>query len=180
MDYLNELSKLKCMYSNFIGHILEVCKTLNENNVKFIIVGGTATSFHGFHRMTVDFHGLATEKHDFDFWFDPSYENYYNILKAMKSLGKDVKRLEEEIAPNPKKSFLKFNFEDFKIDFLPEIKGLSSFSESYANCVTSNIQNVTFKILSLDDLITTKETESRPKDIADLAELRKLRNLNKG
>ena len=30
------------MYSDFIEHILKVCKTLNSCNVEFIIVGGTA------------------------------------------------------------------------------------------------------------------------------------------
>ena len=163
------------MYSSFIEHILKVCKTLNENNVQFIIVGGTATGFHGFHRMTTDSFGVPTEKHDFDFWFNPNYQNYFNILKAMKTLGKDTSRLENEPSPNPKKSFLKFEFDDFKIDFLPEIKGLDSFNNSFSNSKKSVIDLVEFNILSLDDLIKTKEKESRPKDISDLEELRKLR-----
>lgn len=166
------------MYSDFTEHILKICKTLNANNVQFIIVGGTAAGFHGFNRMTMDQFGLPTGKHDFDFWFSPNYENYFNILKAMKSLGKDVSRLEEEAAPNPKKSFLKFEFEEFKIDFLPEIKGLDSFNESYSNTKKSIVNSIEFNILSLEDLIKTKETDSRAKDISDLEELRKLKDNN--
>jgi predicted nucleotidyltransferase len=166
------------MYSAFTEHILNICKTLNTNNVQFIIVGGTAAGFHGFNRMTMDQFGLPTEKHDFDFWFNPNYENYYNILKAMKSLGKDVSRLEKESSPNPKKSFLKFEFEEFKIDFLPEIKGLDSFNESYSNSKKSIVNSTEFNILSLEDLIKTKETNSRAKDISDLEELRKLKDNN--
>jgi predicted nucleotidyltransferase len=128
--------------------------------------------------MTMDQFGLPTEKHDFDFWFNPNYENYYNILKAMKSLGKDVSRLEKESSPNPKKSFLKFEFEEFKIDFLPEIKGLDSFNESYSNSKKSIVNSTEFNILSLEDLIKTKETNSRAKDISDLEELRKLKDNN--
>jgi|JI9StandDraft_2_1071091.scaffolds.fasta_scaffold264343_2 predicted nucleotidyltransferase len=166
------------MYNDFTKHILRVCKSLNEFRVHFVIVGGTASGFHGFYRLTVDYNGLPTEKHDFDFWFDPTYENYFNILKAMKSLGKDTSRLESESAPNPKKSFLKFDFEEFKIDFLPEIKGLESFSNSYSRASTSIVGSVEFKILSLEDLIKAKESDSRPKDISDLEELRKLRDKN--
>ena len=94
----------------------------------------------------------------------------------MKSLGKDVSRLENETSPNPKKSFLKFDFEEFKIDFLPEIKGLDSFHKSHSISKKSVVNKIEFKILSLEDLIKTKETDSRPKDISDLEELRKLKN----
>lgn len=107
------------MYSSFVQHILEVCKTLNNHSVQYLVIGGTAVGFPGHYRDTTDSNGNPFGKHDFDFWFNPSLENYYNILKAMKALGKDVSRLENEIAPKPKKSFLKFDFEDFKIDFLP-------------------------------------------------------------
>ena len=164
------------MHNDFTKHILRVCKSLNEHEVRFVIVGGTASGFHGFYRMTIDYKGVPTEKHDFDFWFDPTYENYFNILKAMKMLGKDVTRLEAEIAPNPKQSFLKFDFDEFKIDFLPEIKGLKSFNTSFSNSSISVIDSVQFRILSLTDLIKAKETDSRPKDISDLEELRKLKN----
>lgn len=164
------------MYSDFTKHILKICKVLNSNNVQFIIVGGTAAGFHGFNRMTMDQFGLPTRKHDFDFWFNPNYENYFNILKTMKSLGKDVSRLENESLPNPKKSFLKFEFEEFKIDFLPEIKGLVSFNDSYSTAKKSIVNSIEFNILSLDDLIKTKETGSRLKDITDLEALRRLKD----
>lgn len=167
---------LVTMYNDFTKHILRVCKSLNDFNVEFIIVGGTASGFHGYYRMTLDYYGIPTEKHDFDFWFNPTYENYFNILKAMKSLGKDTSSLENETAPNPKKSFLKFDFDEFKIDFLPEIKGLDSYYKSFTTSSYSKVDSVEFKILSLDDLIKAKEFDSRPKDLSDLEELRKLKN----
>lgn len=164
------------MYSNFTELILDVCKTLNESDVQFIIIGGTAAGFHGFNRMTLDEYGFPTTKYDFDFWYKPTYGNYFNIIKAMKALGKDTARLEREINPNPKKSFLRFNFEKFKIDFLPEVKGLSSFEKSLSNSRISVIDKIEFRILSLDDLIKTKETDSREKDKTDLEILRRLRD----
>ena len=71
---------------------------------------------------------------------------------------------------------MKFEFEEFKIDFLPEIKGLNSFADSYSNTIKSIIDTIEFRILSLDDLIKTKETDSRSKDSSDLEALRKLKN----
>ncbi len=157
-------------------HIGNICTVLNANHVEFIIVGGTAARFHGHDRLTEDAHGNPTEKFDYDFWYNPTYENYFNVLRAFKTLGKVVEKLQSETQPNPKKSFLKFEFADFTIDMLPEIKGLESFGSSWQTALRSIINKQEFRILSLDDLIKSKEKQSRPKDIADLEELRKLRD----
>lgn len=164
------------MYSSFVQHILEVCKTLNDHSVQYLIIGGTAVGFHGHYRDTTDAAGSPFGKHDFDFWFNPSLENYYNILKAMKALGKNVSRLENEIAPNPKRSFLKFEFDDFKIDFLPETRGLKTFSESFSRRQQSVINNIAINIISLEDLIIAKQTNPRQKDLNDILELKRIRD----
>lgn len=164
------------MENSFLQRILEVCKSLNDFSVEYLIIGGTAVGFHGYYRETTDSAGQLLGKHDFDFWFNPSLENYYNILKAMKELGKDVSRLEKESAPNPRKSFLRFEFEEFKIDFLPEVIGLKSFSESFSKRRQSMIDNVTINIVSFEDLITTKEANPRDKDLKDILELKKIRD----
>ena len=163
------------MQNSFLQRILEVCKILNDFSIQYIIIGGTAVGFHGYYRDTTNNEGLPLGKHDFDFWFDPSYENYYNIIKAMKALGKDVSRLEKEIAPNPKKSFLKFDFEEFKIDFLPQVKGLNSFSESFSRRRQSIIADISINIISFEDLIITKEINPRQKDLDDILELKRIR-----
>lgn len=163
------------MQNSFLQRILEVCKALNDYTVQYLIVGGTAVGFHGYYRDTTDNMGKSINKHDFDFWFNPTLENYYNILKAVKSLGRDVSRLETEIAPNPKKSFLKFEFNEFKIDFLPEIKGLKTFNDSFSKRRESVVCDVHISIISFEDLLVTKQTNPRQKDINDILELKKIK-----
>jgi predicted nucleotidyltransferase len=93
----------------------------------------------------------------------------------MKALGKDVSYLEQESAPNPKKSFLKFEFEEFKVDFLPEVKGLKSYNDSFATRRQSVVNGVNLNILSFEDLIITKGTNPRQKDLDDIFELKRIR-----
>jgi hypothetical protein len=167
------------MQSSFIQHILEVCKTLNEYSVEYLIIGGTSVGFHGYYRDTTDGLGRVLGKHDFDFWFNPTLENYQNILKAIRALGKDVSRLENESAANPKKSFLRFEFEEFKIDFLPEVTGLKSFGKSFSTKHQSKVNDIIINILSLDDLIAAKEVNPRPKDLEDILQLKRIRDKDK-
>ena len=107
------------MQPEITNKIVEVCKVLNSYSVKYLIVGGTAVAFHGYFRWSVDSAGLASEKFDLDFWYNPTYENYFNLLNALSDLGQDVESIKEEKVPNPKSSFFKFEIENFTIDFLP-------------------------------------------------------------
>lgn len=84
------------MCNDFTKHKVSVCKPRNGFSIHFITDGGTASGFHEFYRMTVDFHVLHTEKHNFDFWFDTLREKYFNILKAIKPLEIPISRLESE------------------------------------------------------------------------------------
>ncbi|NOQ27916.1 MAG: hypothetical protein GQ564_21345 [Bacteroidales bacterium] len=161
------------------NQILLICKILAKNSVEYLIVGGTALAFHGHYRMTMLSSGELSDKHDFDFWYRPSYENYYNLLRALRELGIDTTKFDEESTPNPKKSFFRHEFEDFKIDFLPEILGLEQFNTSYMNCDESEIEGVEISILSYSDLVKSKEATARKKDFDDLTELKKL-NKNTG
>jgi Nucleotidyl transferase of unknown function (DUF2204) len=162
------------MEDKLIKQILEICGILNKYDVDYLIVGGTALAFHGHYRATRAPDNTISEKHDFDFWYNPSYENYFNLLKALEELGVDITKYKNEKSPNPKKSYFKHEFEDFKVDFLPEIKGLSKFNNSFSNAEVSSINNISIYILSKDDLIKSKEATARDKDRDDLNELRAL------
>ena len=66
----------------------EFIELLNENEVRYLVVGGYAVAFHGHPRYTKDL----------DLWIGLSPENANKILDALKkfgfgSLGKPVKKL---------------------------------------------------------------------------------------
>jgi hypothetical protein len=54
--------------------------------------------------------GKIAEKPDLDFWYNPTYDNYFKLLNALEELGQDVTRFKDEQTPNPKKSFFRYEF----------------------------------------------------------------------
>ena len=62
------------------------------------------------------------DKADLDIWYNPTYENYFNLLNALEAVPLDVERLKAEQDPNPKKSFLKFDLADCTLDLNPSIR----------------------------------------------------------
>ena len=155
--------------------LLTVCSLLSKHKVEYLIVGGTAVALHGYFRMSVSIAGIPADKPDLDFWYNPSYKNYFNLLNAIEALGEDVSAFKNEKTPNPKKSFFKLNFDAFTIDFLPEIPGLSKFRNSYENKEVAQVEGVDIMFINFDDVITNKQEVARAKDITDIEELKKRR-----
>lgn len=162
------------MEDNFIANVLKVCEVLKKHNVEYLIVGGTALAFYGHYRISRMPNGLPADKHDFDFWYNPSYENYFRLLNALEELGINVTEFKREQTPNPKKSFFTQEFEEFKVDFLPEISGLDKFRNSFSEKTTSVVSGIEIYIISKMDLIKSKETIARKKDLDDINELKAL------
>ena len=82
-----------------------------------MIVGGTAVALHGYSRPSMNVTDEVAEKPDLDFWYNPTYENYFKLLNALEELGQDVTKFKQEQVPNPKKSFFRYEFEKFTLDF---------------------------------------------------------------
>jgi hypothetical protein len=161
--------------NRWITDLIGVCKVLKACRVEYLIVGGTAVALHGYFRITTDVDGTPNEKHDLDIWYNPTYENYFNLLKALEKLGLDTTIFKEESSPNPKKSYFKFETNDFSFDFLPELLSLKTFRTSFKEKETVEIADTEIWFVSYDDLIKEKQVSGRSKDIIDIEQL-KLRN----
>ena len=159
------------MENSLVESVLEICKTLNKHGVEYLIVGGTAVGFYGYYRGSTASNGIPLGKHDLDFWYNPSLENYYKLLDAFEDLGIDVNKHRNGIAV-PKQSFFRYEFDEYKTDFLPMIKGLDDFLTSYQHKATVKLHDVAISIISLEDLLKSKETDSRDKDIDDINHLK--------
>jgi hypothetical protein len=146
------------------------------HSVEYLVVGGTAVALHGYLRQSYDPSGRLMEKHDLDFWYNPTYKNYFRLLDALEELGLNVTEFRNEIAPNPKKSFFRFEQENFNLDFLPELRGLSRFRLSFDNRLVSKIYDVELPYINYNDLIESKLALSRIKDIEDIDQLKLRRN----
>jgi len=159
------------MENSLLKSVLSICKLLNKHGVEYLIVGGTAVGFYGYYRVSTASDGRPLGKHDLDFWYNPTLENYYKLLDAFEDLSVDVSKHRNGIAV-PKQSFFRYEFDEYKTDFLPIIKGLDDFMTSYRRKKIVNLQKVAISIISYEDLLLSKETDSRDKDIDDLNHLR--------
>jgi hypothetical protein len=160
------------MGNSLIESILNVCRILNKHSVEYLIVGGAAVALHGYFRMSYDQSGQVAEKNDIDFWYNPTYDNYFKLLNALEDLGQDVTEFREEMSPNPKKSFFKLESENHTIDFIPEIPGLVKFRNSFNQRDISQIEEIEIPFINYNDLIRNKEFMARPKDIEDIKQLK--------
>jgi predicted nucleotidyltransferase len=164
--------------NSLIQSVLKVCKILNTHSVEYLIVGGTAVALHGYLRQSHDPSGQLMEKHDLDFWYNPTYDNYFHLLDALGELGLDVTEFKEETIPNPQKSFFRLEQENFQMDFLPELPGLSKFRQSFEKRITSKIYDIEISYISYDDLIKNKAALGRSKDQEDIDQLKKRKKSN--
>ena len=154
--------------------LLSICKLFKKYSVQYLVIGGTAVAYHGYYRMSTDTSGNICEKPDIDIWFNPTYSNYINILKAIEELGKDILRYKSEKKLDPKKSFFKLNFSNFTLDLLPEIQSNIRFNDAYSKRDSVTVDDIEIHFISLIDLIHDKKKSIRKKDLEDLNELKKL------
>ena len=160
------------MDKSITDSILEVCTALNKHNVQYLIVGGTAVALHGYFRWSYNQAGILTEKYDLDIWYNPTYDNYFKLRDALEELGQNITEFKEEKSPTPKSSFFRFEMERFTLDFLPKLKGLSKFGLSFDRREIVDFNGIDILVINFDDLIKDKETDSRPKDLIDIKELK--------
>ena len=71
-------------------NLLTVCRTLEKYNVEYMLIGGTAVALNGYYRHSITDTGELTDKPDIDIWYNPTYENYFNMLKVIEELGRDI------------------------------------------------------------------------------------------
>lgn len=166
------------MEEDFKIDLLSVCELFNKYSVQYMIIGGTAVAYYGYSRMSTDAAGNICEKPDIDVWYNPTYDNYYNILKVIESLGKDISRYKTEESPDPKKSFFKLDFTNFTLDLLPQIQSDIRFLDANAKRDSVNVDNVEMHFISLEDLVEDKKSNGRKKDIEDIEELKKNNSKN--
>jgi hypothetical protein len=154
--------------------LLRLCRLLSKHGVEYLIVGGAAVAIYGHYRMSLLPSGEASDKYDFDFWYNPTYANYYRLLEALGEFGIDVTKYKNEQEPNPRKSFFKHGLEDFTLDFLPEILGPGRFADSFRRKSVSTLEGVEIYTVALSDLILSKQATNREKDRQDIAALQAL------
>lgn len=149
--------------------LLDFWRKLNNNNVRFIMVGGFATRFYGYNRNT----------DDIDMWLEDTLENRINLRKAFKELNYgDYPSIETmQFVPG----WTSFHAAGIVLDIMTEMKGLEdlSFSECYNMSSIVSIEDVNIPFLHINHLIQNKKIVNRKKDQIDVEYLEKIKQLRK-
>ena len=139
-------------------------RTLNNNEVRYLIIGGLAVRFHGFKRGTKDV----------DIWIDFSDKNIANLNNVMESLG-GVGLKDTEI--NPSAGWFQVvlsNGEVIKI--FADLKGADiPFDESLKISPVAEVEGIMVPFLHINQLLANKKAVFRPKDQIDVIELEKIK-----
>ncbi|MBS1669677.1 MAG: nucleotidyltransferase [Bacteroidetes bacterium] len=140
---------------------------LNSNQVRYIMIGGFATRFHGFNRNT----------DDIDMWIDDTSANRKNLRKAFEELGYgDLESLETmDFVPG----WTTFYAAGIELDILTEMKGLKdlSFDECLKLASVADIDGLKIPFLHINHLIENKKAVNRLKDQVDVLELERIREI---
>ena len=148
--------------------LLRFLKVLNENKVRYIMVGGFATRFHGFNRST----------DDLDMWLDDTIENRKTLRTSFSELGYgDFSSLEMmQFVPGWTNFYIGGGIE---LDIMTSMKGLEniSFSECLSLASIADLEGVEVPFLHINHLIENKKIVNRPKDQVDVIELEKIRKI---
>ncbi len=150
----------------FNEDILSLWKCLQQNEVRYIMIGGFATNLHGYSRAT----------NDIDIWIEDNLGNRKKLRKALKEQGSGDYSPIETMDFIPGWTDFQLNM-GFKLDIMVNVKGLEKigFEECYKYSVITEIEGVMVRFLHYNHLITCKKAAGRLKDLLDIEELEKIR-----
>lgn len=147
--------------------ILNLWRTLNKNNVQYIMVGGFATTIYGGSRIT----------QDVDVWIKDTLQNRKQLRLSLYELGYgDFEELETtQLIAGSNSIYLGSGIE---LDLMTSLKAFEQkdFDECYITSTKAEIENVIVSFLHINQLIKEKEATARTKDLLDLEELKAIIN----
>jgi hypothetical protein len=151
----------------FDEELLRFWKTLNANNVRYIMVGGLATRFHGYNRSTKDL----------DMWLYDDLQNRKNLRKAFIDLKYGDFASIETMKFIP--GWTSFYAAGIELDIMTEMKGLQeySFDECYKTAFCADLNGIMVPFLHINHLILNKKAVNRPKDQVDVIYLEKIKKI---
>ena len=154
---------------SIVSQYLSFIESLNRFKVEYMVVGGISVIFHGYVRLT----------NDMDIWVSTKEKNLEKLYNSLVSIDYAKPKCKEAVKFLRDKHMIKIPLENTKIELLDSFLINSDFDKSYKNHVTSHIEGVEMKIISIDDLIECKTKSSRPKDLLDAQYLEDLRDPEK-
>ena len=135
--------------------------SFNNNNVRYILVGGYSVVLHGYSRTTGDM----------DLWVERTPENYQLLTSAFAEFGMPLFDMNfDNFLSHPNWDVFTFGQPPSAIDIMVNLKGLD-FTIAFENSVIFIEDDLAIRTINKNDLIKAKTASNRPKDQNDLENL---------
>ncbi len=137
----------------------EFIQLLNDNQVKYLVIGGYAVAVHGHPRYTKDI----------DIWIEISEENAQNLVTALTQFGFESLGLKSDDFQTPNQ-IIQLGYPPNRIDLITNPDGID-FQTCYDSKIEVILNDVPVKFINLDNLKKNKLASGRLQDLADLEKL---------
>ncbi len=137
----------------------EFIQSLNDNQVRYLVVGGYAVAMHGHPRYTKDL----------DVWLEMTAENAHQVVAALDQFGFSSLGLavDDFLAP---RQVIQLGYPPSRIDLLSTLPGVD-FPTCYRTRIQVEMDGVVVNFIDLENLKKNKQASGRHQDLADLESL---------
>ena len=137
----------------------ELLNLFNQQQVKYLVVGGYAVIHHAEPRFTKDL----------DLWISADAENAERVYRALQQFGAPLVGISVQDFQTPGLVY-QMGRAPARIDILMGLKGVE-FEEAWQDRVEADFGGVRVSVLSCAHLITNKRLAGRPQDLMDIESL---------
>jgi hypothetical protein len=152
-----------------------ILRALNEHRVEYVVIGALAATFHG--------SPLRTD--DVDVCPSGTGENLTRLARALSALdareydpsrGELVPRTWDEDMLSSDTTWI-LGTAAGRLDLVFQPDGTAGYADLSRDAVELRVDDVSFRVASLEDVIRSKEAADRPRDREQLPTLRRLLEL---
>lgn len=154
---------------NWQDEMYTFIRLCNKHQVKMLLVGGGAVNFHGYQRYS----------NDLDFWLDTTSDNFEKLVLVFKAMDYEIEDFPDEVKLGQQNISVQLAPLDLNLELITNFSAGRSFDEAYkiAKVASKNDESdLSWRVLSFDDLISSKIKSGRPKDLSDVHELQRRKN----
>ena len=137
----------------------EFIQSLNDNQVRYLVVGGYAVALHGYPRYTKDL----------DIWIELAPANASRIIIALEQFGFGSLGLKEQDFLEVD-TIIQLGYPPRRIDLLTTLSGVD-FDQCFAAKVVVEMDGIPVNFIDLENLKKNKRATGRAQDIADIENL---------
>lgn len=153
----------------------DILRTLTENSVEFVVIGGVAAILHGSAHLTLDL----------DLCYNRSPENLKCLADVLQPLHPKLRGAPADLpfhldAPTLKAGLNFTLITDFgDLDLLGEVGGIGFFDRVVGVSIEGEVHGIMCRVLDLEALIAAKKFAGRKKDEPVILELEAIQELLK-